>query len=81
MVTVAVSWKRRESRNRAGETMSETREDLLVRISRDRARAYAKLSDAHGQIQDLQTELHNTRLDLAAAKQLLAYHGFEVVES
>lgn len=60
--------------------MTETREDILIRISRDRAQAYARLSDAHGQIQDLQTELHNTQLDLALARELLAYHGIEVVE-
>lgn len=59
--------------------MTETREDILTRVTRDRAQAYARLADAHGQIIDLQTDLANARLDLEAARQLLAYHGLKVI--
>lgn len=61
--------------------MTETREDILIRVTRDRARAYARLAVAQGEIQDLRAELAQARLDLAAARELLAYHGLEVVSS
>lgn len=50
--------------------------ELLVDITRDRARAYAALADTRAELDQLRAELRDRNLDLAAARELLAYHGF-----
>jgi outer membrane protein TolC len=60
--------------------VNERLEDLLTTAVRERARAYADLADANGTIRELQAQLRDARLDLALARELLAYHEVTPVE-
>lgn len=51
----------------------ERNADLLTRATRERARAYAELGAARA-------EIHDLRLELSAARELLAYHGLTPVD-
>ena len=49
--------------------------DLLTTVTRDRARAYAKLADAISEVKELRRQLREAQLDATVARELLAYHG------
>jgi hypothetical protein len=60
--------------------MTERLEDLLTIAVRDRAEACADLADAKSTIATLRADLHATRLDLAVACELLAYHDLTIIK-
>jgi outer membrane protein TolC len=55
--------------------------DLARRAQRERALACSDLTEAKGAIGELRSDLRDARLSLAAARELLAYHGLTPVDS
>lgn len=53
--------------------------DLLVDITRDRARAYSALAETRAENDQLKAQLRDAELDLAAARELLNYHGLTIL--
>lgn len=60
--------------------MTERLEDLLTIAVRERAVACSDLADAKGTITTLRSDLRAAQLDLALARELLAYHDLNLVE-
>jgi hypothetical protein len=60
--------------------VTERLEDLLTIAVRERAVACSELTDAKGTIATLSAELRDAQLDLAVARELLAYHDLTPVE-
>jgi hypothetical protein len=69
----------------AGSPTLQQRLDEAITLARtaqrERALACSDLTEAKGAIGELRSDLRDAHLDLAAARDLLAYHGLALVDS